>query len=1314
MKVKPVHLFLIIFILHISCSFKPEVNDDLTGFRITVDSLNIIKTGIENFEPPEVISFPMMKRFEPEVLSEYTHSVYMQSTLESEIVALGAPEVIYLNDTANVPPTVSQAKPDIYAVEMPVSVEVKEPMAKVANPYSFAFYTRVQGLQQDDISTIVQDKMGNLWFGTYGAGIIRYDGRHFSHFDTKNGLTDNHVLSLLFDNKGDLWIGTRLGGLVQFDGKKFTVFNERTGLNNNSVESIFQDSKGNYWIGTYGGGVSFFDGEYFTHYTTEQGLAGNIVITIEEDHLGNMWFGTRGNGVSVFDGEKFYNYTTKQGLGSDFIINSLIDSKGRIWFGTDGAGVNIIDGNKITRYTEESGLPDRDILNLYEDNKGNIWLGTRRAGIVKISGERFTKFREQEGLINTFITCFLEDNSGKMWFGTYGGGVGRYNGDMFRHFSENEGLKDSFIRSIGQDKKGDIWLGSHANGIFRFDGSKFKNYSLDKHIRDNRVRSIFRDSRGDIWFGVLGGYLIRFDGEHFYYTAFRVNEIGVSVISFAEDPDGNIWFATNGDGLFQLKGDSVINYTEQNGLKDNFLRKVVFDSKGNLWAAARNGGITKFDGKYFYYYNQQTGLPGNDFFDLIADSRDLIWAGTNGKGVILIKDEYYIQFTESNGLGSNFVYSALEDNNGDLWFGTRMGLSRFICRQLLESSSPESFQRMNIPHNIFFKNYSRNDGFVGIGSNSRSIYEDTEGIIWVGANDILTAFDPKGEKKDMQLPDMRITGVGLFTENINWAGLLNNKDTTLILSNGVEVKRAKLSGITPWYGLPENLRLKYNNNYIVFNYVGIATRFNKQLRYQYMLDRLEEDWNVLTHRTEAHYGNLPPGNYNFMVRAVDSNGNISKVSTFAFRINRPWWTSPIAYTVYIVLLLVGILAYDRFRKIQNQLKEQRRVEEMMLHQEIEIARKAVEFKQNFLANMSHEIRTPLTGMLGMADLLNKTNLNTEQQDYLETLIHSGENLRETINLVLDYSKIEAGKIKLRDEVFTIDELFEDAEKLFKSICRKDLKFSMENDKELTKIIVTDRKRVFQILSNLLSNAVKFTTEGSINIRAFLVKEMISEFNGSSLLIKIEVTDTGKGISEADQKNLFKPFYQVDQDYDRAYEGTGLGLSISRELAMILGGKIGVESKTGKGSKFWFTFRAKVSHAKLTDQTQRIRKSEKEKKQMHILLVEDKKVNQKVVQLMLKRMGHSVTVSENGRDALEQFEPGLYDLILMDIQMPLMDGITATEKLRKKYDKLPPIIGLSANAFEGDREKYMNMGMDEYITKPVKSEDFSNLLNKLNI
>jgi PAS domain S-box-containing protein len=401
--------------------------------------------------------------------------------------------------------------------------------------------------------------------------------------------------------------------------------------------------------------------------------------------------------------------------------------------------------------------------------------------------------------------------------------------------------------------------------------------------------------------------------------------------------------------------------------------------------------------------------------------------------------------------------------------------------------------------------------------------------------------------------------------------------------------------------------------------------------------------------------------------------------------------------------------FDQTALIEAE-KEKEKARE--LEQQIILARKEASFKQTFLATMSHEIRTPLTGVLGMAEILSHTSLKPKQADYVNTLIESGENLRNIINLILDYSKLEAGQMQLNPTAFHLKRFMDNTKNLFDALCNNNVTLSIEIDRNIPEYIVADRPKVSQVISNLLSNAIKFTPAGEIKVLISMEPRPESQ-NTGNLAIKIDVMDSGVGIDEKHIKNLFKPFYQASEALSGINKGTGLGLSISKQLTLLMGGDISVTSVLGKGSTFSFSFFAtQANESDLLVETNQTPASLPYQKALQVLAVEDMAINRKVIEIMLSDQGHKVTFAHDGLQALKTYRTGLFDLILMDINMPVINGVEATRKLKENYTNLPPIVGLSANAFEGDREKYLALGMDDYLTKPVKGTDFQKLINRL--
>ena len=812
-----------------------------------------------------------------------------------------------------------------YLAGIPEVVIAEEASTNVQNPHNFRCFSKQQGLKSGGIASLLEDKNGNLWIATDGAGASRYDGNTFTHFTVKEGMSDNSLFTMLEDKAGNLWFGGLTQGVSRYDGKRFTRFTQKDGLLDNLVRSMIEDANGHLWFGS-SGGLTKYDGKTFMHFTEKQGLRATSILSIQKDRSGNLWFGTHQDGVMKYDGKTFSQFTEKEGLSDNSVLTIYEDKAGHLWFGTKG-GVTKYDRKTFTQFTKKEGLSDNVVVSIEEDKNGNLWFGTYDGGANKYDEKFFTWFRETEGLPNNRVKSILKDKRGNLWFGTAGGGFAKYGGDVFTHFTVHEGLSDNFIRSILEDANGDLWFGTWKGGVNKYDGKSFSQLTSKQGLPNIAVVAMVQDSKGDLWFGDYLG-LTKYDGSRFTHFTDTQGLSGIDVFNILEDKSGNLWIGTVAKGVHRYDGTNFTHFTQKEGLTNDNVYNIAQDDSGDLWFGTFGGGLNKYNGKKIIRFTEKGGLKDNNITSLLVDRGGNLWIGSLNGGASRYDGKHFIHFTEEQGLGSNHVKDIFEDKSGNFWFGTSKGLSKLDKSKLdrfndaITDGKSLDLQKSG----SLFRTYTHEDGFSDYVVNfGKTIYEAKDGTIWIGTEERLSAFHPGAETTDTIPPNIQLTALSLFNEKIAWQNLDKKADTNVVMSNGMVVHDFHFDSISRWYGLPQQLSLAYNNNDLTFHFSGITIHSPGKVKYQVKLEGRDKSWSALTGRAEAQYGNLPHGKYIFKVKAMNGDGYWSEELHYPFTLRPPWWNTWAAYTSFVIMFAGLIYALFRYRldkeRKQHEIKQ---------------------------------------------------------------------------------------------------------------------------------------------------------------------------------------------------------------------------------------------------------------------------------------------------------------------------------------------------------------------------------------------------------
>ncbi|UKN02470.1 SpoIIE family protein phosphatase [Paracrocinitomix mangrovi] len=798
-----------------------------------------------------------------------------------------------------------------------------------------------QGLNSSYIMDIIEDKRGNIWFATWTAGVTMYNGRSFIMFDENKGMVSNYIWSIFEDREGNIWFGSDGSGASVYNGHDFIKFNYNSPLNQRLVFDITEDKDGNIWMAT-NDGLTKFDGEYFYTYREEQGLGGNTVTNVIVSEKGDIWVTVDGAGVNRFDGEGFTHYTTNEGLISDNTTVIFEDDEENIWIGTSDAGLCRYDGYTFITYQEEMGLPNNFVKSITQDSQGNLWIGTEGGGACRFNRFDFKHFTKSEGMSNNSIWSILEDSDGNIWFGTFGAGANVYNESSFENYTEYQGLNNHLVRYIVQDRKDNLWFASNR-GISKYDGDSFWHYTEEQGVPLNHVRNMLIDKNGDFWLGTGGNGVARFDGTNFYHYNSENGLCGDFILALFEDRTGNIWIGTAEGGVTKFDGEHFSHITEEQGLANNTVHSITQDTAGNMYFGTKIGGLDVYDGKNIRNISAKDGLVENSVISLHVAHDGSIWAGSEGYGINHIIGDTIYQYVMEGGNSHNIIWSIVEDNNNNLWLGTERGLNKL------------SFDDEN---HVSITNYGKEDGLKGSDFYPASAYLDAQNRIWWGTGKAMAMLDLNKFEENKKAPRVLLTDLQLEQTFVDFRRLEDSIDQgkSYFIDKERELDLSKISftDVEAFSNCPKKLELPYYLNHLTFYFSGIDWSAPHKVKYQYMLQGLDNGWRPITSNNWAVYSNTPSGEYIFKVRAIGDANEWSEISSYAVIIHPPWWNTKWAYILYFLLGLFSIYMVIRYRT-QSLLKKKE-----VLERQVTIRTAEVVQQKEIVEKKNKEITSSIT------------------------------------------------------------------------------------------------------------------------------------------------------------------------------------------------------------------------------------------------------------------------------------------------------------------------------------------------------------------
>lgn len=1189
----------------------------------------------------------------------------------------------------------------------------------------------------------------------------------FFHLFADYGMTSDKSTVVYQDHKGYIWIGTEegLNRFISYNDYNFKIYKstraDSTSLDNDYITAMFEDSQNRLWVGTLSGLCLYNRSlDNFTRVCHRHPEMMKKPVSTIVEHNDQLWIGNNEQLV-VYDADsddvvKTYEINSTQAAGSS--INALLPGKAHIWVGT-ASGLFLVEN---TRLDAVKGFEDKDISSLEFSPNNTLLIGTKNNGLIELNetGEIQTlNTQSNPKLTSNDINDILTTANGTVWIATNAGltflDMQKWSTHSLQYdFNNSQGLTDHEVRKLYEDNIGAIWLTTPLGGVnYYHDSDNQFNYygqqtstGKDFELLDYNVLSLHRDQSDSdkLWVGTRSGLSYFSEKEnHFTHYPFKQNNTSLNnqILSIAEDKSGLLWLGTE-RGLYIWNRQTKTYQAQMDHSASSHRVNVVYaDAEGNIWIGTREKGLKKIASKNqldidveFIVAEDRISLPNIN--DIMQQPDGTVWVGT-ANGLYYVENDHLVSRPlriDNTELNNSWINYLCRSSNGKLLVGTRQeGLI------MLDNEAATDQVVLNKT--------------IGIPSNDiRSMVRINDSLTWVATNAGLSKLKMQGDSM-MDVMNFYVhdglqgkqftprAGVGL-KDQIYFGGLggitafspSNIHEYQLEMLVNIEKLRINDTEVVPFdnsgvlskvISVTDTIILEPFQNNIALEFAAMDFARPDSVKFRYRLLPYDDEWLFSTNGM-AIYTNLPRGKqFTFEVIASSRFRTWSTPKRLVIYV-KPYFYETAWFQILVAFLIISILfGLMRYRETSAEIK-QNRLQKMVdektrelndeVRQKAQTARqlekakndaeKANRVKSEFLANISHEIRTPLNGILGMSHLVSENEPNVENREMLNILSRSAESLRDIIDDLLDLSKIEAGKFDIISEEFNLPRLVGDVTQAFQpEMNMKGLDLHVSVDERIPETLLGDELRIKQVLVNLLSNSIKFTESGLISVSVKYVNQTSTEVQ-----VLLQVSDTGIGIPEDKTDEIFSSFIQIDSGSKRKYGGTGLGLAICKKLVSLMNGKIWVESQSDKGSVFNIELTLAVNPiGSAFDGSHKLEVP----KGRSILLVEDNMVNTMVAVKMLEKTNQKVDTAIHGQEALKKLEHKYYDLILMDVQMPVMDGLETTSVIRnsKLKSAATPIVALTAGAMTKDRDRCMEVGMNDFIAKPIDYDQLARILAK---